>query len=41
MSTEGNEKMITEEMAETEAEKVLRFEIGTLPHLGSAEFEEG
>lgn len=41
MSTKRDKGMISEEDAETEAEKVLRFELGSLPHLGSPEYEEG
>lgn len=40
MNTERDDKIITEKTAETEAEKVLRFEIGSLPHLGEAEYED-
>lgn len=32
---------ISEDKATTEAEKVLRFEIGNLPHLGAPEYEDG
>ena len=32
---------ISEEKAEVEAEKVLRFDIGNLPHLGAPEYEDG
>lgn len=41
MSTESDKATISKEKAETEAEKILRFKIGSLPHLGSPEYEDG